>query len=173
MNVTPSSFHHFLHIQETFGGGGDDDEDLSFIFDDDEESGVDDESLSRKDRWDHQRVDWRLHCAQLIHEERFAKEYRMSFQAWERLRVILIKHIRRMSSKSRCTEPITVDIIMGMGMRWLAGGKISHDRHTFHVSYTEAYRCCHHFIDGVLAAKELKICFPPNSQEWDKVRNGF
>lgn len=51
MNVTPSSFQHFLHIMENFGGAGDDDddEDLSFIFDDDEDCGLDDDSLLRKD----------------------------------------------------------------------------------------------------------------------------
>lgn len=97
----------------------------------------------------------------------------MSFEAWENLRVVLSGHIKRMAPKSRSPEPVTVNIIMGMGMRWLAGGKISHDRHTFHISYTETYRCCHHFIDGILSAKELAIHFPTNPDEWNNVRNGF
>ena len=76
MNTTPLSFQHFLRVEEKFGGD-DDEDDLSFIFDDEE-----DDMLPKKERWVHQRIDWRLHCAQLIHEDRFHKEYRMSFQAW-------------------------------------------------------------------------------------------
>ena len=146
---------------------------MTCIFDDDEDCGLDDDSLLHKDRWDHQQIDWRLHCAELIHEERFAKEYRMSFEAWEKLRMVLSRHIKRMASKSRSPEPVTVDIIMRMGMRWLAGGKISHDRHTFHISYTEAYRCCHHFIDVIPSVTKLAIRFPTNPDEWNNVRNGL
>ena len=62
---------------------------------------------------------------------------------------------------------------MGMGMCWLAGGKISHDEHVFHFSCPEACECCHDFLDGVLSAKELAIQFPSNHDEWDMVRKGF
>ena len=47
-------------------------EDLDDIFDSDSDDDSDDDSF-KKESWIHQRIDWRKHVAQLIHEERFAK----------------------------------------------------------------------------------------------------
>ena len=48
-----------------------------------------------KERWKHIRINWRLHVAQLIHEELFEKEYKMSCDSWDRLRVILTPHFNQ------------------------------------------------------------------------------
>ena len=96
-------------------------EDLDAIFYSDSE----DDSVSdtfRKDRWIHQRIEWGKYMAQLIYKERFAIEYPMSFEAWTKLYSIIAPYLQRNASTSRSIEPVTVDMIIGIGMRYLAGG---------------------------------------------------
>ena len=49
---------------------------------------------TREDHWIHKVFDWDMHVKQLIHEKRFNAEYRMSPQAFTRLRNILYRRLR-------------------------------------------------------------------------------
>ena len=127
-----------------------------------------------KERWEHSRINWSLHTAQLFHENRFAREYRMSYGAWEKLRSILHPFLKRnFNYSSRTFEPITVDIIMGVGMRYLTGGAIQDVRHIVGISRSEAYACLDLFIDGIVSAEELTIRLPSSHEEWETKRRGF
>ena len=138
-------------------------DDLDFILDEE------DDDLLRKDRWQHTRMDWNRHVAQLIHEDAFTTECHMSFQAWGRLSSILSVHLLRQQNMSRSFSPFTVNIIMGMGMRYIGGGGAIHNvRHTFGLSPSADYKCTRDFINGVLAAQELAIIFPQNSNRLGK-----
>jgi hypothetical protein len=126
-----------------------------------------------KNRWDHIRIQWNVHVAQLLHEEQFENTYRMSFQCWDRLTFVLEQHLLRNSSKSRCSEPITIQLIMGIGMMFLAGGSINQTRHIFGLSRSEAYRCVNHFIDAILLSPVLDIKLPRTDEEWNNIKHGF
>lgn len=126
-----------------------------------------------KNRWDHIRLQWNLHVALLLHEDQFEITYRMSFQSWERLTFVLEQHLLRNSRKSRCSEPITIQLIMGIGMMFLAGGSINQTRHIFGLSRSEAYRCVNHFIDAILLSPVLDIKLPTTEEEWNNIKNGF
>ena len=98
-------------------------DDLGFIFDEE------DDDLLCKDRWQHTRMDWNRHVAQRIHKDAFTAECSMSFQAWGRFHSILSVHLQRQQNMSRSLSLLTVNIIMGMGMRFLGGGgAIQNDR---------------------------------------------
>ena len=163
-----------LHFQNDFFKTGldEDMEDLDDIFDSDSEDDSDTDNF-RKDRWIHQRVNWRKHVGQLIHEERFAKEYLMSFTAWTKLYSILVPYVQRNAARSRSIGPVTVDMIMGIGMRYLAGGRVSNDRHIFGLSYAEAYRSINDFLFAVLDSPLLTIQFPESPAKWEDIRRGF
>ena len=103
----------------------DDEEYFDYLFavegeDDDESNDTigDDifEGKSKKQRWNHVRNSWRLHLAQLQHEGMFKREYRMSHESWTILRTKLQPTLMRRKSKSRCTHPMEIDIIMSMGL---------------------------------------------------------
>jgi len=93
----------------------------------------------RNYRWNHIRNNWMLHVSQLVHETHFKREYRMTFQTWNKLRTILTPKLQRKHSKSRCDYPIEVDIIMAIGMRWFTGTPVSSARHIVNMSRAEAY----------------------------------
>ena len=147
-------------------------EELDDIFDSDSEDDSDTD-MFRKERWIHQRIDWGKHVAQLIHEERFAREYLMSFEAWTKLHSILAPYLQRNASKSRSIEPVTVDMIIGIGLRYLAGGRVANDRHIFGLSYAEAYRSINDFLFAVLDSPLLTIQFPDSPGKWEDTRRGF
>ena len=89
-------------------------------------------SNTRDVHWIHKVFDWNQHVKQLIHEKRFNVEYRMSLQAFNRLRNILYRRLRRRIKNKRKIRPITVEMIIGSGLRFLAGGKVNDLRHIFY-----------------------------------------
>ena len=97
----------------------------------------------------------------------------MSTDAWNKLYVILQPKLQRMESKSRSPEPIAVELIIGIGLRYLAGGRVANDRHIFGMSYTQAYHSINDFISAVPTYPELTISFPQTSEQWEEVRRGF
>lgn len=153
-----------------------DEEDMEDLMGDDlcdDEDVFEGDSKKCKEKWEHMRINWGYHVAKLIHEDKFEKEYKINFEAWDRLRSWLVPSLQRNESKSRSLSPITVDIIMGCGMRYLTGSMKSAIRHIFGMSLSSAHRCCTGFILAVLSCKHLQISFPSDISGWDKLRRGF
>ena len=75
----------------------------------------------RMDRWDHGRINWDAHVAQLEHEDKFVNEYTMSVRAHGNLVRILDPILKRKQYNSRCSEPIQVEHITAIGLRCLQG----------------------------------------------------
>ncbi|KAL7536885.1 hypothetical protein ACHAXR_007463 [Thalassiosira sp. AJA248-18] len=120
----------------------------------------------RGHRWDHERIDWDTHVDKLLHERKFDTEYRMSLPAHGELVRILDPILERREYNSRCTEPIQVELIMGLGIRVLAGGTVSDNRHVFGMSKPAGYGSLDDFIYAVNTAPELEIKFPSSVEEW-------
>ncbi|KAL7524820.1 hypothetical protein ACHAXR_000731 [Thalassiosira sp. AJA248-18] len=97
----------------------------------------------------------------------------MSLPAHGELVRILDPILERQEQKSRCTEPIQVESIMGMGIRVLAGGTVSDNRHVFGMSKPAGYRSVDDFIYAVNTAPELEIKFPSTIQEWSQRNHEF
>ena len=130
-------------------------------------------SNPRGDRWVHDRINWDEHVRQLLHEKKFAVEYRMSHKAWKKLRQILKPTLKRVHSMSRSSGPITVDMVMAAGIRRLSGGQVRDIRHIIGMSSTEAYNSIDKFIEAVNESPDLDIKMPSTAEEWESIRRGF
>jgi hypothetical protein len=120
----------------------------------------------RGDRWDHKRLCWDGHVDQLMHEGKFKTEYRMSLTAHTELVRLLDPILERVEWNSRGSEPIQVEHIIGLGLRVLAGGTLSDNRHVFGMSKPASYPCFNDFIDAINAAPELAIKMPSTVRKW-------
>ena len=127
----------------------------------------------RGDRWNHQRMDWDSHVEQLDHEGRFDREYRMSVPAHGNLVRILDPILERAAYNSRTAEPIQVEHIIGLGLRVLAGGTLSDNRHIFGMSCPASYGCFNDFLDAVNSAPELDINLPSTPEQWHRINREF
>ena len=74
----------------------------------------------------------------------------MSLQAFNKLAFILSPLLQRNDVYSRSSTPISPIIIVGIGIQYLAGGKLSNIRHGFGVSVAEAYNCIECLIETIL-----------------------
>ena len=128
---------------------------------------------SRRSRFRHNRLDWNEHVAQLIHERRFANEYRMSPSAHRNLVRLLDPILQRVEWNSRGSEPILVEHIIGLGLRILAGGQMSNIRHIMGLSRAAGYQAFDDFVDAVNSHPDLAINFPKSAEEWREVNDGF
>ena len=83
----------------------------------------------------------------------------MSYPALENLVNILRDDLKRVSGKCRSGAPITAEIIVGMGFRWLISLMVVERNiiDVFDVSRTEHYRCQKDFILALLCNKTLAI----------------
>ena len=108
-----------------------------------------------------------------IHEDLFQKEYRMSLEAFETLRGHLWVKLKRKTNRNTLIREISVEMIIGTGLRYLAGGKLNDIRHIFKTSQAEAYNSVNCFIAAVLTTSDLAIRLASTPVEWDMINKGF
>ena len=126
-------------------------------------------STERNFKWPNERLTWNEHVAKLTHTKEFDQTYRMSLNTFNKLLAILRQDITVNVVKSRNSmpesEPIYPELIMHVGIRWLAGGSYHDIRDHSGISTSSVYRCRDLFLDAVLGASALDICFPETEQE--------
>ena len=79
----------------------------------------------------------------------------------------------RNESMSRSEEPISVEIIVAVGIRYLAGGLILDIKNSYGLSRAASYNCENCFLDAVLGTDESKTKLPQTEQEWNQIRINF
>ena len=84
----------------------------------------------------------------------------MSLQAFNKLVSLLSYLLKRNDAYSHASGPISPVIIVGIGIQYLAGGKLADIRHVFGVSIAEAYNCIECFLDTILCCESMKIMLP-------------
>ena len=109
----------------------------------------------------------------LRHQGKFRKRFRMSEGAFNRLVSLLEPYLQRDSRYSRAKDPVFVEMIVAIGLRWLSGGTYQEVEDCYNVSTTEAYRCREKFLDAILSCKELCIELPDSPEAWETIRRGF
>lgn len=127
----------------------------------------------QKERWQHERLAWDRHLELVFHEETFNNEYRMSYDAFNKLKEILQPILQRNANYCRDADPILTEHVMAMGIRYLKGGTVLDNRRYLNMSRAAAYSAIDDFIDAVNTAPELDICFPTSPEEWNRVREGW
>ena len=121
MNVYGSSFLYWLETVEAYDEG-----DYS-------------NRTRREEKWIHEMFSWNDHEYQLIHEGQFENEYRMSYEAFHRLKEMLWVSLKRKMKIRGIIRSVTVEMIIGMGLRFLAGGVVRDIRWIYHTSVAETY----------------------------------
>jgi len=105
----------------------------------------------------------------LRHQGKFHTRFRMSETAFNDLVELLRPALKRVIYNSRSKQPIFVELVVAIELRWLAGGSYQEIEDVFGVSTTEAYRSRNKFVD----ADQLQIRLPTTVTEWEEVRKGF
>ena len=129
----------------------------------------------RKTFWDHQRLHWSTHVDKLRHEGLFGRRYRMPESAFNKL-VELLKPMLPgdvTKSRNRCSHEIYPEIIVAIGLRYLAGGSYDDIREVYGVSVSGFYYCRNRFFKAVMLCDALKIRLPETPEEWEVVRVKF
>ncbi|KAI2492824.1 DDE superfamily endonuclease [Fragilaria crotonensis] len=123
----------------------------------------------RKHKWIHKRLNWAEHVRKLHHEQAFDRTYRMSFEAFSTLLDLLRDDLTTMTATqhggNHDTDPVEPELIMAIGIRWLAGGSYVDIRHVYGCSVPSVYRFRDMFLDAVLNCKELDIVFPDTDED--------
>jgi hypothetical protein len=121
----------------------------------------------RKIKWKHTRLNWKEHVEQLLHEESFDNQYRMSLEAFttlvDLLRPMITPNI--IKSLNSCPDPTYPEMVVAVGIRWLAGGSYLDLKTSFGISRSSVFRLRDMFVDA--------IRFPDTPEEIEKVRGQF
>ena len=97
----------------------------------------------------------------------------MILDAFENLVDSLKSILVRDESMSRSEEPISVEIIVVVGIRFLAGDQILDIKNSYSLSKAASYNCVSCFLDAILSTDELKIKLPQTEREWNQIRIDF
>jgi hypothetical protein len=145
-----------------FDDAWDDDEDDDLI---EEEASV--ETLNRV------RLDWVQHVRKCMHEKSFSRKYRMSHKAFCKLVQILDPCLHRNSRNATRGQFIIPQIVVAIGIRYLAGEPYTALNDIANISTTSVYRLRNRFIAALLKVDAMKIKIPDSAEEWEAVRRGF
>ena len=124
----------------------------------------------RRPRCIHKRLNWREHSRKLHHERAFDRTYRMSYTAFCRLLELLKDDLKGVTTASQHggyhdTDVVEAELIMAIGIRWLAGGSYVDIRHVYGCSAASVFRFRDMFMDAVLNCKDLDIVFPDTNED--------
>ena len=102
-------------------------------------------------KYDRTRISWEDHVTLLQHENMFSRTYRMSLSAFNNLVQVLYPRIcfNLKKAMNSCGEPISPQIVIAIGLRWLAGGSYLDIKTCYSVSSRSIYRCRDVFISPV------------------------
>ena len=70
-------------------------------------------------------------------------------------------------------QHIYPELILAIGLRWLADGNLIDITHVYGVSYPSVYAITKTFLDAVNSCTTLSIKFPTKNKEKQTVMNGF
>jgi hypothetical protein len=113
----------------------------------------------RAPKWQLDRLDWAKHVDHQTHTDEFTKKYRMTLETFNKLLEILRPYITVDPIKSQNSTPgslpIHPELVMAIGIRWLAGGSYHDIKDFCGVSRSSFYRIRSLFMDGCLEADEI------------------
>jgi len=129
---------------------------------------------SRNFKWQDKRLNWSDHLAKLQHAGEFDSTHRMSFETFTKLKGMLGDCIILDAAKSNNSTPdasnhICPEIVMHIGLWWLAGGAHADIGDTAGVSTSSACRCRDLFIDAALDAEDLAVKLP-NAEDPEELK---
>ena len=97
----------------------------------------------------------------------------MSYNTLNKLYTILSPRLKRKRNVKASQMPVSIKLIMALGLKWLTGTDINSCHHIFKMPRTEAYRCSSKFLFAVLETKQLQIKLPQTPDQWNQVKKGF
>ena len=99
----------------------------------------------------------------------------MSLAAFNKLRGLLHNKITVRFERCPVQEPITPEIVMAIGLRYLSGGKCLDLKNVYGLSLASVYRVRNMFLDAVNSCPELvsTIRMPEMIDEMREVAQGF
>ena len=115
----------------------------------------------RRIKWRHERIDWNTHLEMLWHTEDFQSRYYMSEPSFDKL-VDLLRSQIKMDEKqsirsSRGNDPITPEMTVGAGLRYLGGEYIKSIADIYGMSKKSVERLVNNFLNAVCSNDELQI----------------
>jgi hypothetical protein len=118
-------------------------------------------------RWNEERLDWNAYVGKLNHRKEFQKTFRMEESTFKLLCTLLRPSITVDATRARGSgaEPIYPELVMAVGLRWLAGGQWANIFNGFCVSRASMYRNRNLFLDAVMDCDALAIKFPETVDE--------
>jgi hypothetical protein len=129
--------------------------------DNNEERGVEQDqgqgatATRREAKWLHQCLRWTSDLEVLAHGNLFKRTYRMSINAFNKLREILGESIIFRSERSPVPEPIYPEMVMSIGLRYLSGGMCLDLKNVYGLSLPSVSRIRDVFIDAVISCPQL------------------
>ena len=131
------------------------------------------EKYKKERRLKRRRLQLFQHVRECLHDNTFHTKYRMTFKAFLNLVDVLRDDLQRDSRKCRYGSPIFPELIVAIGIRWMAGGDHSLIADLFRVSGRQVYCCRDSFMNAVISEPSLAISIPSTAADWEKVRKGF
>lgn len=137
----------------------------------------DQEKGQRIFKYHRRRLNWQEEVAHKLHTQEFDKTYRMSHGTFVELVNILREDITVDEVKARASgaEPIYPELVVAVGLRWLAGGRYSDLRDWCGISTSSFYRIRDVFLTAVMRSdnRDLAIQWPENEAQIRALAQGF
>ena len=155
---------------------------LSKIIDDDDEDELHFALLvsgqkQRRVKWKHQRIDWDIHLKMLRHTGGFQSRYHMTESTFNKLvdilREALEKNERQSIRSTGGNDPITSEMTVAAGLRFLGGSLVKDIADLFGMSYSSVHRIVNLFLLAVNTHEHFKIEVTQTPDQLKACADGF
>ena len=131
-------------------------------------------SAPKAEAYVHIRTKWNEHVRKLIHERLFDKTYRMTHRAFKKLVSLIRANLNHKTTHSRVAEPLSVELMVALTLRYLAGGSVLDLKNVYTLNRSWAYKLRDKVIDAILSCNALEISFPIGDMDkLNEIRLGF
>ena len=135
---------------------------------------------NRRFKLHNEKVVWPVHVNALKHSREFGRTYRMPYSAfvflvdtlWED---VLIDEVMSIRSTRGQSSPVYPELVVAIGLRWLAGSDFASLRDWAGISTPSFNRYCDLFLAAVLKSSDemLAISWPTNETQLRRTALGF
>ena len=121
------------------------------------------------------RLDWDRHVATRQHNGTFKQYYRMSLASFNRLVAMLNidVDIQQSMRSTAGNAPIRKEMVVGAGIRYIAGSQISDLEDVYGVSPTSTKRMVDKFLDAAYECEALHIVSTEDQDQLTRIKDGF
>ena len=131
----------------------------------------------RRIKWQHERCDWTSYVLRLQHSRLFESKHRMPeacfYELVDLIRDAIAVDEKRSMAGTNGNEPIYLELVCSLGLRWLSGEMERSLEDVFGISRASCYGVIDRFLTAIIGCEALSFHLPSTEEDLNEYAQGW